>query len=169
MPTFFIIMLWARFLLCVIRLISNNGSLELKSYCDRRFIFSFFLELTLSKYTIISMEKNRLQGIAILLLLVVVSEQAGLNVDLNQPILLRSDAVNITTGAYIKDSPSTSHFYVAFENGQIRAYVEDYSSFLGLNSNARLSKIKGFNTKCSLTLSDSSIIDIDTYLVSTLS
>ena len=115
------------------------------------------------------MEKNRLQGIAILLLLVVVSEQAGLNVDLNQPILLRSDAVNITTAAYIKDSPSTSHFYVAFEDSQIRAYVEDYSSFLGLNSNARLSKIKGFNTKFSLTLSDSSIIDIDTYLVSTLS
>ena len=77
----------------------------------------------------------------LLVLLLALSLQAGLNVDLNQPILLRSDAVKITTAAYIKDSPSTSHFYVAFEDSQIRAYVEDYSSFLSLNSNSKLTKI----------------------------
>jgi hypothetical protein len=111
------------------------------------------------------MGKIWIQCLILLLSLLLGSRAAGLNVNLNQPITLRSDSVNITTAAYINDGPTTSHFYVAFEDSQLRAYVEDFSSFLEFDSNTKISKIKSFRTQFSI----SNLINVNTYLVSTLS
>lgn len=90
-------------------------------------------------------------------------------VELNQTIALRKDSSGITAMSFIQDGPASYHYYVAFSDGALRAYLEDYSSHYHFTSYSGVSKIVGFSFLFAHSLSDGSSYYYETYIIATLS
>ncbi len=90
-------------------------------------------------------------------------------VDLNQPITLRTDAAGITTMSFIQDGPASYHYYVAFADGGLRAYLEDYSSYSNFTTYSVVTKVVGSPFAYTHYLADGSAYYFQTYIITTLS